>query len=61
MLTRLPILIEFTSPRITALNQTEHSSSRDTSPIIVAVDAIKQLFGTLGILPFKGRIVGIFN
>jgi hypothetical protein len=52
--------MELTSPRITALNQIEHSFPIKTSPTIVAEGAIKQSSGILGVLPFKFKIVAIY-
>ncbi|MNI77495.1 hypothetical protein D3C73_1337950 [compost metagenome] len=59
MLVSLPIVIAFTSPLITALNQTEHLSPIATSPTIVAFSAIKLSAPICGYLSFTGNIKGI--
>jgi hypothetical protein len=48
-----------TSPLITALNHTEHSSPIITSPTIVAFGARKQEEGIVGKIPLTGRMSGI--
>ena len=58
--TLLPILILFTSPRITALNHTLQSFPITTSPTIVALGATKQSLPITGLIPFTGSIKLIF-
>lgn len=53
--TLFPMQIEFTSPRITALNQILQSSPIVTSPQSVAFGAIKQLFPHKGLIPFTSH------
>jgi hypothetical protein len=61
MFTRLPIVMEFTSPLITAENQTEHSSPITTSPVMVALSARKQSFPKTGLIPRTGNMSAIFT
>jgi hypothetical protein len=60
MFTRLPMVIELTSPLITAENQTEHSSPMTTSPVMVALSARKQSFPNTGLIPLTGNMSAIF-
>src|SRR5690606_39044610 len=59
MFTLFPIVMLFTSPLTTALNQTLHSLPITTSPTIVALGAIKQSSGICGDTPFTGSITGM--
>jgi hypothetical protein len=57
--TLCPSLIEFTSPRNTALNHTLQSSPITISPQSVAFGAMKQLFPHEGFFPFISNKKGI--
>ena len=59
MFTLFPILMLFTSPRMTAENHTLHSFPIVTSPTIVALGAMKQFSPISGDFPFTGRITAI--
>src|SRR5580765_5327118 len=56
-LLRLPILIQFTSPRMTTHIQTLLSSPISTSPITWAESSMNTLEGTRGMRPRCGRII----
>src|SRR6186713_3238088 len=59
--TLFPILIKFTSPLTTVLNQILQSSPISTSPTIVELGAKKQLLPNCGNLFSTGSITGIRN
>ena len=53
------MIIELTSPRTTALNQTVQFSPITTSPTTVEFSASQQLSPKVGEIPFTGFINGI--
>src|SRR5579884_4264021 len=57
MLVRLPMRIELTSPRMTALNHTLDSAPITTSPITTAVSSINALSAMVGVMPWNERII----
>src|SRR6187551_362942 len=59
--TLFPILIKFTSPLTTVLNQMLQSSPISTSPTTVELGAKKQLLPNCGNLFSTGSITGIRN
>src|ERR1035437_1335283 len=61
MLTLFPILMEWTSPRTTALNQTLHWSPITTSPTTVALSARKHSLPNCGVFPFTVFIRAIIK
>src|SRR5690606_1207342 len=59
MFVLLPIVIECTSPRTTALYQTVQLSPMTTSPTTTEVSARKQFFPNRGVKPLTERISAI--
>src|SRR6185436_4356150 len=59
--TLFPILIKFTSPLTTVLNQMLQSSPISTSPTIVELGARKQLLPNCGNLFSTGSITGMIR